>query len=237
MRIPIVILHGWNLSSEHFKPLEQRLIQLKYRVYSLDLPGFGSAAIPQKPWTVQDYANFVYEFIQKKKLKEIILIGHSFGGRIAIVLASKYRSLIKGIILTGTPGLNHSSKKKLNFFYLLAKSGNVILSFTPFLKDVARKILYKLAGSYDYYRSSGVMRQTLKRILAYDLKDHLKNIDQPTLLIWGAGDKTVPVSVANNMLKYLKNSELKIIPYGNHNVPYTYPKEFSALIDTFLNQY
>ena len=85
-KLPILILHGWNLSAEKFRPLQRELEKQRYKVYGMDLPGFGKAVMPKKPLFLSDYVTFVASYLKSKKIDRAVIIGHSFGGRVAIKL-------------------------------------------------------------------------------------------------------------------------------------------------------
>ena len=236
--IPIVILHGWNMSQSKFSPLAKHLEKKGFRVLVPDLPGFGANPPPQKAFDIPDYAKFVAEYLAGKKIRQIIIIGHSFGGRIAIVLASQYKSLIKALILTGTPGVNINSKIKILFFLILAKLGKVLFSFPLFInfRNIARKILYKIAGSFDYFHSGGIMRETFKKVTRYNLETHLPEITAPTLIIWGNNDKITPVSIGLKMKRLIPNATWICIPEANHSLPYKNAALFTHEISNFLKK-
>lgn len=234
--IPILILHGWNLTADKYKPLKQELESKGYKVYSTDLPGFRNTTVLDKPYTIDDYGQFVLDYLEKEKIKQVIILGHSFGGRIGIYLSINFPNTIKGLILSGTPGLGEDTTIKEKIYLFLAKIGKIIFSI-PVISicgNLARKFLYKLVGSYDYYNTRGTLRETFKNIIAYRLESLLNKINTPTILIWGQDDKIVTVKVAYGMNKLIKNSKLVIIPQARHGVPWTHPKEFADEMEKFL---
>lgn len=236
--IPILILHGWNLSSAKYKPLQRELENKGYMVLSIDLPSFGKANPLIHPYDIQDYGKYIIDYLNKKNIKKIIIIGHSFGGRIGIYLSLNYSKLIEALILSGTPGLGADLTSKEKIYLFMAKLGKVIFSM-PILSifaDMARKFMYKLVGSYDYYKTSGVLRKTFQNIVGYRLEPLLDKINIPTLIIWGQSDKIVPVKVAYGMNKLIKNSRLVIINDSRHGVPWTHPKEFADEVEKFLKK-
>ncbi len=239
MNYPIVILHGWNLNAEKFKPLEEELEKRGYQVFCFDLPGFGQSNIPDKPLTLSDYVSYIENFLKKKKIPKIILIGHSFGGRISIKFAAKNPGLLKALILTGAPGLNPVPKIKILFFLILSKVGNWLFSIPllSYFKNIARAFLYKAAKATDFYNSHPSMRQTFKNIVLEELSQYLRQIKTPTLLIWGEEDQIVPIGIAQKMNKLIKKSQLVIIPNARHGVPWTNSKEFTNKVEVFLNEY
>lgn len=225
---PIVILHGWNLSASHFESLINELKARKFKVYCPDLPGFGQMQKPSKSLFLSDYVTYVEQYLKTNKLKDSILIGHSFGGRISIKLAAYNNTKIKSLILAGVPGINPVPRAKVVFFIALSKIGNTLFSI-PILssfKNPARKILYKLARASDFYNTDVALAQTFKNIVAEDLSHLLADIKVPTLLLWGANDNIVPIEIASRMSKLIPHAQFSIIPNARHGVPWTHPKLF-----------
>jgi pimeloyl-ACP methyl ester carboxylesterase len=236
-RVPVLILHGWNLSSANYFPLKKELGKSGYKVYCVDLPGFGSNSRLDRPYTIYDYCQFVVDYIRKCKITQVVIIGHSFGGRIGIQLSITHPDLVKALILTGTPALGKDLTAKEKVYLVLAKIGDFIFSL-PLLSrfdDLARRILYKLAGSYDYYKTKGVLRETFKNIVSYRLEPLLKRIRLPTLLIWGEDDRIVPLKVAIGMKKLIINSNIFIIPGARHAVPWSHAKVFGDKVSVFID--
>lgn len=237
--IPILILHGWNLSSEKFKPLEDEFLKHGYKVLCPDLPGFGKENIPDKPLVLSDYVSFVKTKLSLVGIEKVILIGHSFGGRISIKLTTENPQLLYALILTGTPGIIPVSKSKVIFFIFLAKVGKKVFSlpFFNLFQSKARQLLYRVAHASDFYNTNKKMRDTFKNIVKENLVPYLPQINVPTLLLWGAEDKIIPVRIAEEMNKIIKNSKLGVIDNARHGVPWTHPKEFADAVKKFLEDF
>ena len=236
--MPILILHGWNLSAAKFQPLEVELKKRGYKTYCIDLPGFGNTDKPKNPLDLSAYVRFVKDFLIKKKLDKIILIGHSFGGRISIKLTAENPKIVHALILTGTPGINPVPKGKIVFFLYLAKAGKLMFSLPVMagIQDKARKLLYRIARATDFYNTDEKMRETFKNIIREDLVPLMKRIITPTLLIWGKDDGIVLLSIARKMSSLIKNSKLIVISEARHGVRWTHPKEFTDEVEKFLEK-
>lgn len=237
-KIPILILHGWNLSAAKFTPLVQELSKRGFKVYCPDLPGFGGSKFPDHPLHLVDYVNFVEKFIGKNKLGKIIMIGHSFGGRISIKLAAKNPKYIHSLVLTGAPGIVPVPKAKIILFLYLSKIGKILFSLPvlSFLRDKARRFLYRAARATDFYNTNENMRETFKNIVKEELELYLPRINIPTLLLWGAEDKIIPLEIAVKMNRLINGSTLVTISDARHGVPWTKPKEFADAVDKFLGK-
>ncbi|OGG16231.1 hypothetical protein A3D05_05015 [Candidatus Gottesmanbacteria bacterium RIFCSPHIGHO2_02_FULL_40_24] len=234
----ILILHGWNLSGKRFTPLVKFLNRMNFRAFSPDLPGFGRTQKPKKFYMLDDYCRFVNSFLDLKKINSVVLVGHSFGGRIAIKMAARYPQKIKAVILTGTPGLLPVKKVKVLFFLGLAKAGRLIflLPFLSVLKKIFQKLLYRLSGAADYYHTDQRMRLTFQNIVREDLRGYLTEIGKPVFLLWGGRDRIVSPKIAVEMKNLVKGSELQIVDTQGHDFPYINPQIFSKKIAQFLKK-
>ncbi|OGG26761.1 hypothetical protein A2960_01145 [Candidatus Gottesmanbacteria bacterium RIFCSPLOWO2_01_FULL_39_12b] len=236
-KYPILILHGWNLNAIKYDPLITEFKKRGFEVACFDLPGFRCTTSLQSPYTIADYGIYIIDYLKKLKYKEVIVIGHSFGGRVGIYLSLNFPETVKALIITGTPGLGADLTIKEEIYLLAAKTGKKIFSIPHLsnLQDLARRVLYKFVGSYDYYKTQGVLRETFKNIIAYRLEPFLDKITQPTLIVWGEEDKIVPVKVAYGMNRLIKNSKIVIIPKSRHGVPWTNSMTFANEVERFLN--
>lgn len=243
----------------------------QYSIIIPDLPGFGKSEEPKENWNLDDYVEFVDKFIEKtsrkggfelvkdllknlnlnkgltsiatraKPLRESILIGHSFGGKIATKYAIKYPEKIEKLILTGAAGIKHKLTIKQKIFFILAKTGKAVFSIpviNNFQKPV-HKIFSKLARNRkkDYYSASPKMKEIMKNILAEDLTDYLDKIKTPTLLVWGKEDRTTPLSDGKIMNEKIKNSKMVIINNANHSLPYHRVEEFGKIVEKFIKEH
>ena len=105
----IVFLHGWDNSSEVFRPLSYYL-KNDFLIYTPDLPGFGKSPI-EKPMALKDYADFIYKFLKDNQIEKPIIVGHSFGGAVAAKLAILHPEIISKLILVGASAIRESNFK------------------------------------------------------------------------------------------------------------------------------
>ncbi len=215
----VVLLHGWGQNIQMMEPLGKNL--LDFRITILDLPGFGSSQEPNFAYTISDYTELLKEFLESVDVKNPILVGHSFGGRIAISYASKYQ--IQKLVLFGTP---FKVRQKKNLKLTILKN----LKKIKILEGLADK-MKKHIGSSDYRAASGVMRQILVNTVNTDLTDCAKQIKVPTLLIWGENDTEVPVSEAKELEQLIFDAAL-IILKGTH---YCYLENLNHIISILTN--
>lgn len=182
----IVLLHGWGQNVEMMKPIGDGL-QKNFHILILDLPGFGQSQEPTSVWSVYDYAQFLNEFLQTFSIKNPILIGHSFGGKVSLVYASKYN--VEKLIVLGSPFRKEITKLSLKTKIL--KTMKKIPGVKP-LADIAKKH----TGSTDYRNASPRMRDILVDTVNLDITEDVKKIKCSTLIIWGSLDEQVSIQDA-----------------------------------------
>lgn len=200
---PIVLLHGWGQNIQMMDVLGQPL-KNDYRIIVLDLPGFGQTSEPLTSYTLNDYYKLLNEFLINLKIKKPILIGHSFGGRLAIYYASKKE--VEKLVLLGSPIKSHSKTDSLKVKFLkLCKKIPIINKLEAFAK--------KHIGSNDYRNASSIMRETLVNIVNENLEEAVKKIKASTILIWGSNDKEALMEDA----KFIENNtpDTALIVYDN----------------------
>ncbi len=238
MKYPILILHGWSkdMTGKRYAVLQSMLAKKGFTVFAPDLPGFGANPLKKEALEFDDYIKFVHDYIKQLKIKKVILLGHSFGGRIAINFTARYPDLVEKLILTGASGIPRplpSLKKKI--VYLLTKIFRPFFSIPPFsfFYILFRKLVYYSIGEMDYYKA-GSLRKTFKKVHKVSIVDALSKITAPTLIVWGGNDTIVPLEDGELMHNTIKNSQLIVIKNATHKLPYNNPKEFVNAINSFL---
>lgn len=231
---PIILLHGWESSSDVFLKVQEYLAKKGFKVFILDLPGFGKSASLPSAWGVGEYADLVLKFADSLGLDKFFLIGHSFGGRISIKLAANHPERVLGLVLCSSAGARRPFKRFI--FFVLAKVGKLLFSLPGLclFRQPSRKLLYFLARERDYYKARGVMRETMKKVISEDLTLELGKIKMPTLITWGANDQVTPMAHAKILREKIKGAVLKIVPDATHKLPYEKPEQFGHLVVEFL---
>lgn len=214
---PIVLLHGWLTNLETMRPIANNLKD-KFKVYLIDVVGFGKSDMPEHPLTTDDFGNFLEELLQKLKIDNPILIGHSNGGRIIINAVGRGLVSPRKIVLMDSAGLKPKRSMKYYVKVYFFKGGKTILNALPNIKIVKslKEKLRNSVGSSDYKNSAPVLKDTMNRILNEDMRPILPNIKVPTLLIWGALDTATPISDAYEMEKAIPDAGLVTYPTGTH---------------------
>lgn len=231
----VLLLHGWGANIDTMMPIFNLLVK-NFRVYAIDFPGFGQSEEPSEVFGVYDYARITKKFIDNFNMDEVILIGHSFGGRVSIVLSSQYKNLVKKMILIDSAGLIPKRGAKYYIKVYSFKILRVLYNILFFWIDKKERMekFYKKFGSTDYQNSSGIMRKVLVKVVNEDLKPLLKEIEASTLLIWGDKDTATPLYMGKIMENEIRDSGLVVLEGAGH---YSYLDSFgrfSIILETFL---
>lgn len=223
------------MCGEKYNKLKTNLEAKGYRVFSPDLPGFGKEPLSKPVMTLTDYVVFVKDFLDEKKIKQVILLGHSFGGRIATKFSYLYPVYVEKLIITGSPLIKHPLRGKKRIIALIVKYGKRISDFLPqAYKNYVRKLIYYSIGEWDYYKA-GDLQKTFKNIISEDLVSLLPHITTPTLLVWGEKETVVSVTDGEKIGNLIPNATFVVVTNATHKLPYEKANEFSRVVLKFLN--
>ncbi len=207
----ILILHGWGASSESWQEVKKDLKNSNFEVFAPDLPGFGQNPAPENIWQTKDYALWAKDFVKNNIGNEpFVLIGHSFGGAIAVNLANILPEQIEKIILI-SPAILRTNKKLAN---QIKKTIKAIKKAIPLkATQTTQKLIAKFLKNSDYYKTQGIMREIFKKVIEETFPTEFKNINKPIILIWGSRDRLVPLKESEILKKISPNT--KLIVYKN----------------------
>ena len=228
----VYILHGWTLgkdSQEKWSPFMSQLETQGVEPVFLSLPGFGEKEL-SSPWSVGDYVSWLLELLPKEG--KVVLLGHSFGGHIAVTFAALYPGRVDKLILVSSSGLREHTLRvqlKRKVFSLAAKLGKKLTS-----SNQLRGVLYKLAREKDYLSASPVMRETMKLAISHDVTSVLPQVEAKTCLIWGDNDVVTPLSLGKVFENQIKNSVLHVLPGERHSPQFTNASGVAELSKEFL---
>ena len=219
----ILLLHGWGQNIAMMKPLGDNFCN-RFRITILDLPGFGESDEPQESWNIAKYTEILEDFVKKVGIKKPIVMGHSFGGRLAIRYSS--RNNIEKLVLFGSPCIR--LEEKLSLTVKILKK----LKTLPGLNEFG-EYMKKYIGSRDYKAASPIMRQTLVEVVNEDLSKYAREIEEPTLLIWGENDTEAPVTDAKELEKIMIDAALILLP-GTHYAYLENLPRVVAILNNFI---
>lgn len=230
---PVILMHGWGCTSATVKSIADA-INHQMRVYNIDLPGHGASQEPPEVWGVDDFTRQIEEFIKVLNIEQPVLIGHSFGGRIAILLSS--RNETGKVMLVDAAGIKPKRPLK---YYLKVYSFKAAKKILPVLlgKKVGLRAIEAWrgkGGSADYRNSSPMMRAVMSRCVNEDLKHVMPSIKAPTLLVWGENDTATPLSDAKTMERLIPDAGLVSWSGCGHYSFLDNPGGFRSVIRSFL---
>lgn len=210
--VTVVWLHGWGRSGADFAAAAAQLGQSSL---ALDLPGFGGSPLPATAGGAHLYADLVVPVLRELG-QPVILVGHSFGGRIATVIAAEHPELVRGLVLTGAPLLRRAPASRPPLRYRVARA----LHRWHLLGDAALERRRQQHGSADYRAASGLLRDILVTTVNESYDDELRRVTCPVRLVWGANDTDVPVSVAERASALLAGpTTLTVLATVGHHTP------------------
>jgi pimeloyl-ACP methyl ester carboxylesterase len=230
---PLLLLHGWGADSSSLRQVATGVKnQAGFKVYSLDLPGFGYSDPPPADWGVSDYVTFLEAFLGCLELDRVCLLGHSFGGRVAIKYAARHPQGVERLVLVDSAGI--LPKRKADYYLKvgLAKTLKFLRRAFPGLQKAG--LLPKL-GSSDYQKA-GALRGTFVKVVNEDLQPCLPLIQSPTLLIWGASDPETPAADGMRMQQLIAGARLEIIANAGHFCFQDNFEAFQAILLKFLGE-
>ena len=214
----MVLLHGWGCD-HHMMSFIQEHFSIQYQVLAIDLPGFGESEEPPVAWNLRHYAQCIHMLIQRYQMKNVILVAHSFGARIAFSYALMYP--VKAMVLTGAAGIKEPLSLHQKFKIL-------------FYKGLKRLHVPCVMGSADYQNASEIMKKILVMAIHEDFTSRLSTILVPTLLIWGERDQQTPLWMARKMNEQLPMSYLLVLQGDDHFAFYHQQQRFLAILDAYL---
>jgi UDP-N-acetylmuramoyl-tripeptide--D-alanyl-D-alanine ligase len=224
---PVVLLHGWGADADALS-LVQSCLEPEFRVIAFDLPGFGQSDPPPAAWDSNAYAELIGKGLERLGLSKVSLIGHSFGGKIAIVLAARWPERVPRLVLVDSAGIRHTRSPAYRARVAAFKVARRLVGRGPMGELLAGRF-----GSVDY-RRAGQLRPTLVRVVNEDLVPLLRSVKAPTLLIWGDQDRETPLSDAAIMERELTDAGLVVFQGAGH-FPYADdPPRFCRVVANFL---
>lgn len=232
---PVVIMHGWGCDHTTVRSVAA-ILENGMRVVNVDLPGHGKSQEPTDVWGIEDFTCLMEDFVIGLGLESPALVGHSFGGRIAILMSS--RNKVGKVALVDAAGIK--PKRRLDYYwkvYSFKAMKNLALFFLG--KDRGGKLVERWRsknGSADYRNSSPVMRAVMSKCVNEDLRHVMPEIKSPTLLVWGENDTATPLSDAKIMEKLIPDAGLVSFPDCGHYSFLDNPYGFRAVMKEFFKQ-
>lgn len=220
--IPILLLHGWGASGNVFDNIIDKFSSRTF--IKIDFPPFGESEKNIENWNIFTYVNMIMSLCEFLKIEKCDILGHSFGGRIAIILSAVKRSLVHSCILCDSAGMK--PKRNLKYYFKVYQ----YKVYKKIGKDISK------FGSRDYQDLAPNLKHVFNSIVSTHLEDYAKKMAVRTLIIWGRNDKETPLYMAKRLNKLIKGSSLKIIDNAGHFPFLDCQFEFYKILSYFLEE-
>jgi pimeloyl-ACP methyl ester carboxylesterase len=231
---PVLLLHGWGGAIESFAPLLDDLCR-SYTVAAFDLPGFGTSSLPPSSWGSAEYARLTLKVIDRLQLGRPHLIGHSFGGQVSIQVAATAPERVGKLVLVCSAGIRTRPALATRLKRMAARLGKGLAVHGGWIGERLRAAIYRRVQSQDY-ANAGPLRPTLVRVINEDLTPLLPLIQSPTLLVWGAQDRDVPLAAAQVMARLIPGAQLVVFENASHFAYLDQFDRFRLLVGRFLRE-
>ncbi len=235
---PIVMLHGWGANSNLVWPLAEHLAPLGYRCYAPNIPGFGQTPSPPVAWSVHDYVKWIIAYLDHHQLNKIYLFGHSFGGRLSLILGAEHGERIIKMVLADSAGVRpkspQSGQLRLKTYRLALNALNAIGLKRQ--ADSLRNWYSNRYGSADYKAVSGIMRETFVKVVNEDLLPYAARVKPPTLLFWGDQDMDTPLWQGQLLEKTIPDAGLVVWEGASHYSYLDRLADTTQVMDHFFKQ-
>ncbi|HEY9879557.1 MAG TPA: alpha/beta hydrolase [Leptolyngbyaceae cyanobacterium] len=227
---PILFLHGWGISTEPYQEILELLAQ-KHTVIAPDLPSFARSTYSGLIPDYEGYAEFLHSFLEALNLQRVHLVGHSFGGGVAITLAALFPEKVKSVMLVGGTGVPTVSIPEI------ALRRAVEMAWQTFLPRLELKFIdIPRVFTHNLLFNTGNVIQVLLLSLNGDLRHLLPKVQAPCLLVWSDKDLTIPLDRAQEMATTLPHATLKTVEEGCHEWGLWYPDKLTTMLLQFVAQ-
>jgi pimeloyl-ACP methyl ester carboxylesterase len=247
----VLLIHGLGGYKENWT-FTIKDIKNSFRAIAPDLPGFGDSEKPDIEYTMEFFADFLNMFLDKLGVDKVILVGNSMGGTIAILFTVKNPERVEKLVLVDSAGFR--PKQIRGFVFDPKQFLEKGVAFRPppeMVEFMVKSLLFvnppKFADEMikrsikDWWESgesfmerSRAYLKSASYLFDFEVEELLETINKPTLIIWGAGDRALPVSLSDEFSKRLKKSKKFIIGNCGHVPMLEKPAEFSKVLLNFL---
>lgn len=232
----VVALHGWGRDRGDLAAVCRLVAAEHTTTASLDLPGFGGAPDPPAAWGAADYADVAARAIGELGVDAehpVVLLGHSFGGRVAVCLAAAHPDLVAGLVLVGVPllRLDDGARSRPAWRFRLGRR----LHRLGLVSDARMEALRRRHGSADYAAAQGVVREVLVRLVAETYEDELRSVRAPTAFVWGERDTAAPPEVAERAAALVADARgVDVVAGATHDVHREHPERVADAVQALL---
>jgi pimeloyl-ACP methyl ester carboxylesterase len=224
----VILLHGWRSRALVWADFATELAERGYAVYAFDFPGFGESESPAAPQRLDDYVAVLADFVKKYGLSSVILVAHSFGGRVALKYAASRPHVLEKLVLADSAGIKPPERTLVRNLAKLARP-----LFRPGFMQRPRRKIYELIGAGDYL-ATPPLQKTFVNIVGEDLTPYLSRIACPALIVWGGRDTETPPEMAETMRKAIPRARLLVFEEAGHFSFVDEPERFADACLSFF---
>jgi 2-hydroxy-6-oxonona-2,4-dienedioate hydrolase len=232
---PVIILHGLMGGLSNFEGVTDYFPTKGYKVLVPELPVY---ELPIISSTVKSLSEYVDGFLKFKKLKNVILLGNSLGGHVALLYAKLHPENVKGLIITGSSGLYENAMgdgypKRGDYEYIKTKSEEVFYDPKIATKAIVDEVFESVNDRNKLIRTLAIAKSAIRHNMAKDLP----HMYTPTAIIWGAQDNVTPPNVAEEFNTLLPNSDLYWIDKCGHAPMMEHPDQFNQIMHAWMEKH
>jgi pimeloyl-ACP methyl ester carboxylesterase len=230
---PIIILHGLMGGLSNFDAVTDFFSKNGFKVVIPELPLYTK---PLLKTNVKSFANYLYDFINYKNYDNVILLGNSLGGHIALYHTKLYPEKIKALVITGSSGLYESAMgsgytKRSDYEVIKKKAQEVFYDPEIATKEIVDEVYATVNNRNKLIKTLAIAKSAIRHNMSKDLPD----IKVPTCIIWGKNDVVTPPEVAEVFQELLPDSDLFWIDKCGHAAMMEHPEEFNQILLKWLN--
>lgn len=232
---PVIALHGWGGSVQSFWPVAERLAPSGFQVHLLDMPGFGQSDLPPETWGVMDYMRFVTAYLDEAQIERCGVLGHSFGGRIGLVMAAEKPERVNRMVLANSAGLKTPlsiGQQTRNGLARLVR-GSLETLHLEVWRERLQEVYNRRYASADYL-TAGPLRETFLRVIEEDLTLFAERVQAPTILIWGDQDNDTPLWQGRRLEQLIPDAALIVFNGAGHFSYLERLNEYLRIVENFL---
>lgn len=231
---PIVVLHGLMGGLSNFDGVTNFFSQNGYKVILPELPIYSK---PILSTNVKAFAKYLNNFLKFKGLKDVILLGNSLGGHIALYHTKLHPELVKGLVITGSSGLyentmGNSYPRRGDYEVVKKKAQDVFYDPEIATKEIVDEVFATVNDRNKLIKTLTIAKSAIRHNMAKDLP----KMDTPTCIIWGKNDVVTPPEVADEFHNLLPDSDLYWMDECGHAPMMEHPDEFNRLLDEWLKK-
>ena len=232
---PVVILHGLMGGLSNFEGVIKYFPIRGYKILVPELPVYD---LPIVDSSVKSLADFLNNFLNFKNLEEVVLMGNSLGGHVALLYTKFYPEKVKGLIITGSSGLYENAMgdgypKRGDYEYIKAKSEEVFYDPKIATKEIEDEVFESVNDRNKLLRTLAIAKSAIRHNMAKDLP----SMHTRTAIIWGAQDSVTPPNVADEFNSLLPNSDLYWIDKCGHAPMMEHPDRFNEIMHSWMEKY